>query len=252
MMDERAVTEVVGFALVFALVVSMVAIVSVVGFDELEDTRDQEELNNAERAFDVLADNLADIHDGGAPSRATEVNLESARLEVGQRVTINVTGINQSGASFVNTFTSQPIVYASGDAELVYSGGAVFRTQDGNGLLINEPPFLIDSGRVVIPVVQLQHEGAVSSTSGSTVRIRAKNRQRQPVSGFTESPTRYEHIVLNITAPSPRGGLWMDYLESQDGVTNCQQPRSDNVRCTIDSPQSVFVSRTLITYAFES
>jgi len=252
MMNERAVSEVIGFALVFGLIVSTVAIVSVVGFDELEDTRDQEELNNAERAFDVLADNMADIHDSGAPSRATEMNLQSARLQVGQSVTINVTGVNQSGASFVNTFTTQPIVYASGDARLVYSGGAVFRTQDGNGLLLNEPPFLIDSGRVVIPVVQLQHDGEVTSTSGSTVRIRAENSQRQPIHGFAESPTNYERIVVNITAPSPRSGLWMDYLQSQDGVTDCEQPRSDNVRCTIDDPQSVFVSRTLISYAFES
>lgn len=252
MMDERAVSEVIGFALVFGLVVSTVAIVSIVGFDELADTRDQEELNNAERAFDVLDDNMADIHESGAYSRATEMNLQSARLQVGQSVTINVTGVNQSGVLFVNTFTSQPIVYASGDARLVYSGGAVFRTENGNGLLVNDPPFLIDSGRVVIPVVQLQHSGTVTSTSGSTVRIRAENSQRQPIRGFAESPTRYERIIINITAPSPRSGLWMDYLQSQDGVTDCEQPRPDNIRCTIDDPQSVFVSRTLITYAFES
>jgi len=252
MMNERAVSEVIGFALVFGLVVSTVAIVSIVGFDELEDTRDQEELNNAERAFDVLADNMADIHGEGAPSRATEMNLQSARLQVGQPITINVTGVNQTGSLVPGPrFTSQPIVYASGDARLVYSGGAVFRTQDGNGLLVNDPPFLIDSGRVVIPVVQLQNEGSVTSTSGSTVRIRAENTQRQPIRGFAESPTRYKRIIINITAPSPRSGLWMDYLQSQDGV-DCEQPRPDNLRCTIKNPESIYVSWTLINYEFES
>ncbi|MCU4716615.1 DUF7289 family protein [Halapricum hydrolyticum] len=249
-MDRRAISEVLGFALVFGLIVSLVILVSVVGFDELEDTRDREELNNAERAFDVLADNMRDIHAEGAPSRATEINLESARLEVGEPISINVTGVNQTGASFDNVFTSQPIVYASGDSTLVYAGGAVFRTQGDGGFAVNEPPFVLNSKRVVLPIVQTRHQGEVTSTSGSTVRVRAENRQRQLVRGFNESPTSFDKIIINIT--SPRSNLWRDYLTSQNGVTNCTQPRPNNIRCTIDNPQSVFASRTLVNYAFES
>nr|WP_229112257.1 hypothetical protein [Halapricum desulfuricans] len=222
-----------------------------VGFDELENTRDQEELNNAERAFDVLADNMADIHADGAPSRATEINLESAQLEVGDPVTFNVTGVNQTGASFVNEFTSEPIVYASGDTKIVYSGGAVFRTTGDGGFLIREPPLLINSKEVVLPVVQILHRGDVASTSGTTVRVRAESRQRLPVPTFNRDSENFEKIILNIT--SPRGSLWGEYLSAQGGVTDCvERPQSNSVRCTIADPGSVYLTRDLILYAFET
>ncbi|QSG09551.1 DUF7289 family protein [Halapricum desulfuricans] len=247
---ERGMSEVLGFALVFALVVSTTVLVAVVGFDELENTRDQEELNNAERAFDVLADNMADIHADGAPSRATEINLESAQLEVGDPVTFNVTGVNQTGASFVNEFTSEPIVYASGDTKIVYSGGAVFRTTGDGSILITEPPFLIGSRDIVLPVVQLRHRGDTASTSGTTVRVRAEERDRRPVGEFRRTPSSFDKVIINIT--SPRSDLWADYLSSRDSITDCQQTGTDNVRCRIDDPDTVHVSGNLIIYAFET
>ncbi|MEA5386913.1 hypothetical protein VB779_07480 [Haloarculaceae archaeon H-GB11] len=98
-MSERAVSEVVGFALVFSMIVAMVAIVTLGGMGQLQSARDFEQANNAERAFEVLADNLADVHQRGAPSRATEIDLEHAQLFVGDPVTINVSGEDTSGAA---------------------------------------------------------------------------------------------------------------------------------------------------------
>jgi hypothetical protein len=249
-MDDRGVSEVLGFALVFALVVSTVILVALVGFGALEETRDQEELNNAERAFDVMADNMADIHEEGAPSRATEISLESAQLRSGEQVSFNVTGVDDgTGTSFVNIFSIEPIVFASGDSEIVYSGGAIFRTQREGGFIVKEPPLLISPERVVLPIVQTRQRGEISSTSGQTVRVRAENRQRRPVRGFNESPTRYDRIIINVT--SPRSELWGQYLDGKDGMS-CDQRSTNNVRCTIDDPEAIYLSRSLINYAFET
>jgi hypothetical protein len=234
---------------VFALVVSTVILVALVGFGALEETRDQEELNNAERAFDVMADNMADIHEEGAPSRATEISLQSAQLEVGDSIMINVTAINQSGGSEINEFPIDPIVFSSGDSQIVYSGGAIFRTQNDGGFIVKAPPLLHDSDDLLLPIVQTRHRGDISSTSGQTVRVRAENRQRRPVPGFNEAPTSLQTIVINVT--SPRAGLWETYLSDRQEMS-CTMPQPDNVRCTIDNPSSVFLSRTLIIYDFET
>lgn len=248
-MDDRGLSEVLGFVLVFALVVSTVLLISLVGFGALEETRDAEELNNAERAFDVLADNMADIYEQGAPSRATEISLESARLEAGDQISINVTGVNETGASFVNIFSSEPIVFSSGDSEIVYSSGAIFRVQRGNGITLKQPPFLINGDRVVLPIVQTNLRGDTTSVSGRTVRIRAENRQRRPIRGFNAAPSPYDKIIFNIT--SPRAELWGEYLEAQDSTTCSPTAQPDNVRCTVSDPDAVYVSRTLINYEFE-
>jgi len=251
MMNERAVSEVIGFALVFGLIVSTVAIVSVVGFDELEDTRDQEELNNAERAFDVLADNMADIHDSGAPSRATEMNLQSAQLQTGSSININITILNSSGIESVNEYTVDPIVFSGDEADIVYSAGAVFRDSPDGGVVIKKPPLEIKKERVIMSIVQLQNDGDVMSTSGGTARIRAVNTGRRSILTLTGSPPSKKRMVINIT--SPRSNLWGEYLESQP-IIECESPRENNVRCSIESedlPSRFYVSTTLINYVIE-
>ena len=247
--DDRGLSEVLGFALVFALVVSTVLLVSLIGFGALEETRDAEELNNAERAFDVLADNMADIHEGGAPSRATEISLQTAQLQVGDPIMMNVTAINESGGSEVNQYPIDPIVFESGDSEVVYAGGATFRTQGEGGLMIAEPPLVNESDNLLLPIVQTRHRGDITSTSGQTVRVRAVNQQRRPVPGFSEDPTSHQSIIINVT--SPRAGLWETYFSDRQEMS-CVTPRENNLRCTIDDPESVFLTRTLIIYEFET
>ncbi|QCC50009.1 hypothetical protein DV733_01690 [Halapricum salinum] len=248
-LDDRGLSEVLGFALVFALVVSTVILVALIGFGSLEETRDAEELNNAERAFDVLADNMADIYEEGAPSRATEISLQSAQLQVGDPIMMNVSAINASGGTEVNQFPIDPIVFESGDSKVLYAGGATFRTQGDNGVMVAGPPLVNASENLLLPIVQTRHRGDVTSTSGQTVRVRAVNRQRRSVPGFNEDPTSHQKIILNIT--SPRAGLWKSYLTEQQQLS-CVTPREDNVRCTVDDPESVFLTRTLIIYEFET
>ena len=250
--DERAVSEVVGFVLIFSLIVSAIALISVFGLQALEDTRDNEEVNNAQRAFDVLRDNLRDIHRQGAPSRATEISLENAQLRVGEPVRINITGVDvDTGTTASNGFTYEPIVFESrSETDIVYSGGAVFLDPREGGLMLQDPPVLINDDQFVFPVIQTQSVGGLTSVGGQTVRIRAEKQQRQPLrGGFASSNTEYEELVVNIT--SPRSDLWRNYLEERPSVS-CISPKDDNVRCTVSSPDRVYVSRTLMSYEFEN
>lgn len=258
MTGQRGQSEVLGFVLVFALVLSTVAIISVFGFGALEDTRDEEELNNAERAFDVLADNLADIHGEGAPSRATEISLQNAELYGGDRVKFNVTVINQSGNVSVNEYNIDPIVFSQGDTDIVYANGAILRDQRDGGVFVKEPPMLIDEDRVVLPVIQTELDGDTTSVGGQTIRVRAEKQSRRPIPDLVESPSRYQEVILNIT--SSRSDIWKTYLESQgasDDFVECVQPREDNVRCsmgtgTTNPPEEIYLSTTLVSWEIES
>ena len=56
MMDDRAVTQTLGFALTFAVIITSVTIVAAVGTDQLETFRDSQELQNAvESALEPLS-----------------------------------------------------------------------------------------------------------------------------------------------------------------------------------------------------
>ncbi|SFR94488.1 hypothetical protein SAMN05216559_1537 [Halomicrobium zhouii] len=207
-MTDRAASEVLSFALVFGLVVASVAIVSVSGLGSLESARDAEQMNNAERAFDVLGDNMADIYERGAPSRATEVSLGESQLYTDENVSINVTVKDSAGNPTTVTRDIRPIVYdGDRERELVYEAGAVFRVERQGALVLQEPPFVVENDRVMIPVVAAQ-SSSVESTGGSTVLLRANNRGTDVV--VSDSRGSVDSLYFNIS--SPRNELWRDYF----------------------------------------
>ena len=251
-MTDRAASEVLGFALVFGMVVTAVAIVSVSGLGTLQDVRDAEQMNNAERAFDVLADNMADLHQRGAPSRATEISLESTQLYTGENVTINVTATDGSGVNASRSVerSVRPIVYEGNqERRLVYEGGAVFRTNRDGGLVIGEPPTVFADDRVLVPIVQTRTEN-VRSVGGSTVLVRA-NRQSSEVN-ISATDGRYTDVSVNVT--SPRWRLWQEYFEGTRLSDCTSSPADQRVTCSLESgvdPERVYVTVHEIDVAIE-
>jgi hypothetical protein len=179
--DGRGVSEVISFVLVFSLIAATVALVYVSGIGGLESTRSAERVTNAERAFDVLQDNIADIHREGAPSRATEVKLSDAQMTYGEstRIAVRVENLTDTNASVsnVSSVTIDPIVYAAESGpELVYSNGAVFR-QDRGGTVLNTPPgflFTDDGGErtAIVPTIQTRSRGIGGVGSQGTILVR--------------------------------------------------------------------------------
>lgn len=226
-MSDRAVSEVVSYVLVFALIVSAVGIVSVSGLGTLQDTRNDEQIDNAERAFDVLADNLADIHRRDAPSRATEISLGEAQIATEDNVTMNVSVYD--GGWHNESWKIRPLVYTGDeDRKLVYEAGAVFRTSNGgaDGVRIHDPPFVVSEDRVLISVVGLNRPDR-QALSGSTVLIRGNNR------GTTladNTATDASSVTVSFRG-TDRTQLWSGYFEGSG--FECTE-LSGGVECTYD------------------
>ncbi|MEF8851265.1 MAG: hypothetical protein V5A44_07615 [Haloarculaceae archaeon] len=244
--DDRAVSELVGFVLVFALVVSVVGLVSVAGFGTLEDVRDAEQSRNAERAMEVLSDNMADIHQQGAPSRATEISLEGASVSLGEETQVIIR--NNGSPTFLEdrVFTTRPIVYDDGDTELVYVMGAVFRVDAQGGTVIVPYDPVIGEDRTLLPVVT-----TVSATDGgqyvqsSTVLVRGEAITRRVPVADTDSKRTYQDVTFNVS--SPRQTLWNRTLSENAGMS-CTTNGPDWVNCTVDEdPRRLFVTETRIT-----
>lgn len=179
--SERGVSDVVGFVLIFALITSTVAIVYAFGFTGLEDAREEERVSNAERVFDILADNVDDLYHRGAPSRATEIKLADASLGYGSATSLTVEVTNAPSTPVYST-TLDPVVYEPTDSRvrLVYENGAVFRERRGEGGVAIERPgsvFRTDgtTRTAVIPFVQTRQTGSPGVGGSSTVRIRTES-----------------------------------------------------------------------------
>lgn len=252
--DDRGVSEVLGYVLVFSLVVASVGLVSTVGLDQIDDVRETEQVNNAEKAVDLLATNLADIASRGAPSRSTEMQLESGQLDVANPVTVSFRGIDADDPianNFSENFEVWPVSFTSPgtDRAVVYEAGAVLRTNGEAGTMVRNPSVVAADDRVQVPLVQTRSRAA-QSRGGGTARVRVEHARSELLVSDAEST--YETFFLNVT--SPRASIWVDRLTEYDSLS-CSLDESgptDRAVCEVDEPDRLHVTIVQVDVALEN
>ena len=245
--DRRGVSETIGFVFVFSLIVLTVGVVLTVGYGGLQDARDAERVNNAERALDVFADNLEDVTHRGAPSRGTEIRLAEATLGSGPPTYINVTGLNGGSPEFfTGNYSTDPVVYGSEDTQIRYAAGGVTRVQSGGSSMLVPPEFVLSQGHVVIPIVQLSVED--STVAGSqTVLVRAERNIREVV---VSDDGGVDTLRVNVSTPA--SAAWGSYLRGQ-GLDCIEQGGGDRGKqiCELEDVERVTVVWFEIGISFE-
>lgn len=229
--DERGISEVLGYSLIFGLILISITAVSVGGIDSLRSVRDAEQLNNAERAFEVLADNTADIYKQDAPSRATEFSVGGATLFSGTNTTIEFS----AGGSTLRSFTVTPLVFRSGQGnQVVYEAGAIFRTRRDAGSVAKEPPMDWSGAPALLTIVGTFARNT-QSVAGTDVIARMKTRHREVAFDGTTP-------IDTIRIESERADLWLRYLESATpSPVSCSQT-ANVVTCDVSSGPPLVVT----------
>ena len=245
-MDSRGVSEVVGFVLVFSLVTASVGFIYVNGSAVLEDWQDAERVNNAERAFDALADNVEDVTRRGAPSRATEIELTDARLAFGNETTMNVT---VDGHSYQAELT--PLVYSGGsNTRIAYEAGAVVRSDGAAAIVKTEPELSFDQNRKVITLVEtVPARNEPRSVAGSTTVLVRAERIGASVVAIEDDPTS---VTLNVTTTPERAIAWERYLDEEiEWKTDaCGITGADSNRVTCEfQPKQIYVRLVTVRIA---
>ena len=215
-MRDRAVSDLVGFVLVFSLITMTVGVVYVAGFTGLEDARDAERVNNMERAFEVLDDNINDVTRNGAPSRATEMKLAEAQLSTSDRRDVSIS------ADGVDPVVARPVTirYNPGsDTSIVYENGAVIRVDNGNAVMLEEPDFLFDDGNVVVRYIEPQGSGQSIGGTSTTVLVRAERTSSKVLVNRGGST----NVTIAMRTHPDRVDAWENYytesIEAATGTT---------------------------------
>jgi hypothetical protein len=229
---NRAVSDVVGYVLIFSLITVSVGVITVGGFSALQDRQDAERINNAERAFDVFAGNMEDIYRDGAPSRATEMRLSGGTLRYGESVSITVADTDSPDTNA--TIQTTPLVYTDGGTEIIYVAGVVIRSEQGSAVMIREPPFRISSQRTFIPLVDTTgFPGLTALSVEGTVRIRSESRERIAV----PEPELTDANEVRIDVNSPRDDAWERYFDDQAAEVGGSVSNNGEVSYTFETEE---------------
>jgi hypothetical protein len=246
--DRRGVSEVIGFVLVFSLVVASVGIVFTVGLGGLQDARDTERVTNAERAFDVLAENYRDVL-AGTPSRSTQIRLSGADMRAGDDVEFEVRdGDGNTTASWSVT----SIVFAVDDESIRFVNGAVIRESRDGAVMIQDPPGFVGADRALFQDVAFKNGGPAGVGGERTVQVRTEHTSNPDNIGSNvyENTTDRELWIVTHN-PEP----WRTYYGDRGlscGVTDLAGDDRDRVECELDGlDRFVVVDQGSITFSFE-
>lgn len=210
MTTDRAATEVLGYVLVIALVTITIGVVMTFGIGGLEASQQSEQVNNMERAFDVLGHNIGQLTSHEAPSRATELRLGDGMVGYGSSTVFNVTTGDENITE--PAISTSPLVYSdASDTTISYESGGIIRTDGEAARFLQEPPIHADDDTLVLTIEQLRRHGGTpeSLERSGTVLVRKEHLETT----INETPTTENTVNISIT--SDQSDLWEEYLEEQ-------------------------------------
>ena len=248
---NRAQSDVVGFVLIFSLIVLTVGTVYATGYPALQDLRTDEQLENMERAFDVLDDNLDDMARDGAPSRATEIKLNGGTLAAEESATLTVRAVNTTEPldNVSVTATTTPITYRESETTVTASYGAVLRTDGESTVMRDRPGWVIDDDHALIPLFVTDRAGQRSAFGGSsTVLVRGDVTGRGVAGELTAGPS--SDVRVNVTVSSPRADAWKRYFEAE-GLTPVDGNATDGEVTYQFVVDTLVVQRTTVSVELE-
>jgi len=212
--DDRAVSELVGFSLTFGVVLVSVTLIATVGFGQLADFRDAQQLDNAEQTIEIIGESLESIEEGDAVSRSEAIDLSGGGIELQEGSIADVAVYNASGGELYNTtLPLNALVYSRDSTSIAYENGATYRIESRGGVMNTEPEFVCSDGVAVLSFVTLEEQVESGKISGGEVSIAATHtgtRLVYPMNRTGGNATNAANVTVAMT--SPREDRWVEHF----------------------------------------
>ena len=243
--DQRAVSDLVGFILSFSLILLSVSIVYTSGFAAITDQQQAEQLHNTERAMTVLAENFHDVEWGNAPTRAGELQLSGGTLSLDRSARFTVS-VGHNNGTLPETVRTGSLSYTREGTTISYENGAVLRTDNEYGYITREPTVICRGNKAVISVVEINPRGNLTSVSTEgTVLVTVEKEDSKLYYPMRENGTvvneaEAAHNVTVRIEESHHKDAWESWFADRNGWTQT----ADGYTCDANT---VFVRTTKVT-----
>jgi hypothetical protein len=215
---NRAVSEIVGYVLLFGMVVTVSGMIIVMGGGLVAEMSNDLESDRAEKSlqqFDSMVSTVA-----LSPTEAKEAKLRTdggsyrIREDTGQ-INITATNVTSGDTTVLHTTSFGTIVHQSGQHKVAYQGGGVWRNAGGGGQMISPPEFSYRDGTLTFPIINVTGQetidNTVSITEGSSSTVFPDHSISGDVDGA--NPIRGHNLTVTIQSKYYRG--WGEYFEQR-------------------------------------
>jgi hypothetical protein len=254
--DDRGVSDVVGYILTFSIVAVSVFAATGIGFDQLGEVRSDEELKNAERAFQLIEQNFDQIQQSQAESRRSEISLDAGDLRVLAPPSTSTATVTVDGTGESYTLRMNSLQYELDETILAFEGGAVFYMDKNTNTILEDGPEMFcrnrgsQPGRAIVSVVRLEGPSGLEY-SGGTIGITGELNTSTalfPVNR-TGADSVGEATGVTVQIDSEYDDAWAEhFLDEETGWSSA--PASDTYECTDSDGINVYVRETRLNLSF--
>jgi hypothetical protein len=180
--QEDAVSEAIGFILIFSLVMMGIGLITLYGYPILLEQQSNANIKNMERDMIVLQNDMKSLVYKNAPYKETSLQVSGGALAVHSHTSSNSTiTIDVSGNEIISDYKFGQLIYESdtGESIIALENGAVFTRmefQEGSAMLA-EPRWFIDDNPVtgnrtlIITLVKISADTPMSRNGIGTVKM---------------------------------------------------------------------------------
>jgi len=214
MINEKAVSEAIGFILILGIVLTGIGLVTLYGYPVLVKEQSNADVRNMERAMIVIQNDMKSLCFKNVPYKETTLQVSGGTLEVidsgdsGSTFTITGDGIDPDVA-----FHPGALVYRSdrGTEVITLENGAVMTRQaDATGsAMLAEPRWFYDgpTKTFVVYLMNITADERMAKSGMATVRMSlasTNSQQYDPVGDITVQYDKNVHNDLSVA--------WENYL----------------------------------------
>jgi len=223
---SSGVSETVGFILIFGIVMSGIALVTLYGYPALMDAQQNANIRNMQKNMFVLQSDLRSLTAKGVPYQETMIQVSGGTLSVLESpnqlwpnftITTNIAGIGP----IVHPPGELKFTSADGSANIALENGAVhiryWNDLTGSAMLAN-PPWFYDplTGTYVIHLIQINATSSFGQSGVGTVRMQLNEGARPSTEIYTINNPNPATISYQANPAENYMVAWKNYLESPD------------------------------------
>jgi hypothetical protein len=254
--EERGLSDVVSFTLMFTTIIVSVALVSSFGINTLELVQQGEQKDSAEHSFQTITQQFNELAAGGPHRRTSRMNLDSGSLLIRDGTTMRIEVNGGYSPAVDQVFDLRSLEYEQAETAVSYEGGATFRgsrdysggSLSYNSVVKRDPPMTCTDDVALLSFIRLEGEDTRKISSGTVTLVATRTSQsfvypknrtgRHAASDATS-------VDLHVQNSQFHKDAWVSYLDAASEWTAID---SDSFTC--DDVDRVVVKRTVIDVEF--
>ncbi|MCD1294136.1 hypothetical protein CUJ83_03900 [Methanocella sp. CWC-04] len=239
--DERAVSEAIGYVIIFGMVITCIGIVLVSGDQVIKDTEARTSFQGVEQSFNVLASDLTKTALESSPVKTTRIKFDMGSLRLEPDDNMLVVKFPSGGAVpiYSGNYGSVRFESSRNDRAISLENGAIVEEYSISSIM-SKPPRMYyspDSKTLMITVIDLKGErAAVGNSALCSIQMKYSGSELIDISG----PENTVEICVMTNATD----AWKSYFTNDFTPVMTIQPSSDGwVNATLGNVKRVMIVR---------